>query len=257
VFCAVDFFRDLPLSRARELLMVARRRRVAAGERIIEKGTTGNEFFVIASGSVSVERDGQRIKTYHAGDFFGETALVLNQARTADVIARTDVDMMTLDRHGFLYLLRGTDIARRLVRLARAREERSWELLDANSALRQLSGPQKTQLQSYLDLVTFKAGDELWCIGDKVTSAFLIDQGEVEISGDSSINSTYPSKPKPFGPGALLADIDGLREGRTHDNTARVLADVRAFKVEGTDFVKFLGDNPGVLLFLMGTHFAE
>ncbi len=104
VFCSVDFFRDLPLGRARELLMVARRKKVAAGERIIEKDTAGHEFYVIASGSVSVERNGERIKNYHAGDFFGETALVLNQARTADVVARTDVDMMTLDRHGFLYL---------------------------------------------------------------------------------------------------------------------------------------------------------
>jgi CRP-like cAMP-binding protein/phosphoribosyl 1,2-cyclic phosphodiesterase len=257
VFCSVDFFRDLPLSRARELLMVARRRRVAAGERIIEKGTPGNEFFVISSGSVSVERNGQRIKTYHSGDFFGETALVLNQARTADVVARTDVDMMTLDRHGFLYLLRGTDIARRLVRLARAREERSWELLETNSALRQLSGAQKTQLQSYLDLVTLRAGDELWREGDKINAAYLIDQGEVELLGDESEHTAHGGAPKPFGPGALLADIDGLRDGRQHDTTARVLADVRAFQIDAADFAKFLGDNPGVLLFLMGTHFAE
>jgi len=257
VFCSVDFFRDLPLSRARELLMVARRRRVPAGEKIIEKDTAGHEFFVIASGSVSVERNGERIKTYHAGDFFGETALVLNQARTADVVARTDVDMMTLDRHGFLYLLRGTDIARRLVRLAKAREERSWELLESNSALRQLSGAQKTQLQSYLEVVSFTAGDTLWKSGDPVSAVYLVDHGEVELVGRFGPVQGASGIPKPFRPGALLADIDGLREGKAHDTTARVLADGRAFRVEGADFAKFLANNPGVLLFLMGAHFAE
>ncbi len=263
VFCSVDFFRDLPLSRARELLMLARRRRVAAGEKIITQDTIGREFFILASGSVSVEKSGQRIKTYHAGDFFGETALILNQARTADVIARTDVEMMTLDRHGFLYLLRGTDIARRLVRLARAREERSWELLEQNSALRQLSGPQKTQLQTYLELTPIKAGTSLWKQGDPVQAAYLIDQGEVVLVGEEGGSDPGKSTPamaapsKPFGAGALLAYVDGLRGGGKHASTAHVVADGRVFRIEAADFTKFLGDNPGVLLFLMGTQFIE
>jgi CRP-like cAMP-binding protein/phosphoribosyl 1,2-cyclic phosphodiesterase len=263
VFCSIDFFRDLPLSRARELLMLARRRRVAAGEKIITQDTEGHEFFVIASGSVSVEKSGQRIKTYHAGDFFGETAIILNQTRTADVIARTDVEMMTLDRHGFLYLLRGTDIPRRLVRLAKAREERSWELLEQNSALRQLSGPQKTQLQTYLELVTMKAGATLWKVGDGVDAAFLIDQGEVVLVGDEGSGDPSKSSPgmaapgKPFGSGALLANVDGLRNGGRHASSAHVMSDARLFRIEGPDFNKFLGDNPGVLLFLMGTQFTE
>lgn len=273
VVCSVDFFRDLPLSRAREILMVARRRRVAAGERIIEKDTVGNEFFVIASGSVSVERDGVRIKSYHAGDFFGETALVLNQGRTADVIARTEVDMVTLDRHGFLYLLRGTDIPSRLVRLARAREERSWELFESNLGLRQLSGAQKTELQSYLEIVSFAPGETLWTKGERVSAAFVIDHGEVELEGGSA--------PARFGAGALLADVDALRDGGisvlardrsardtlaprsrgttvgAHDTTARAVGSVRGFRIDGADFAKFLGNNPGVQLFLMGTHFVE
>ena len=266
VFCSVDFFRDLPLSRARELLMLARRRRVAAGEKIIAQDTKGHEFFIIASGSVSVEKNGQRIKTYHAGDFFGETALILNQVRTADVIARTEVEMMTLDRHGFLYLLRGTDIARRLVRLARAREERSWELLEHNSALRQLSGPQKTQLQSYLEITPIKAGELLWNAGDAVQAAYLIDQGEIVLEGDEGAYDagrtdarapTATPNGKPFGSGALLAHVDGLRNGGKHGSTARVVTDGRVFRVEAADFGKFLGDNPGVLLFLMGTQFTE
>lgn len=249
VVCSVDFFRDLPLSRAREILMVARRRRVAAGERIIEKDTVGNEFFVIASGSVSVERDGVRIKSYHAGDFFGETALVLDQGRTADVVARTEVEMVTLDRHGFLYLLRGTDIPSRLVRLARAREERSWELFESNLGLRQLSGAQKTELQSYLERMTFAKGETLWTEGDRVDAAFIVDQGEVELEGCTA--------PAPFGAGALLADVDRLRDGGAHVTTARALCDGRGFRIDRADFAKFMSNNPGVQLFLMGTHFVE
>lgn len=257
VFCQVDFFRDLPLSRARELLMLARRRKLAAGARIIAQDTEGHEFFVIASGTVSVERNGQRIKTYHAGDFFGETALILDQARTADVIARTDVDLMVLDRHGFQYLLRGSDIPRRLVRLARAREERSWELLEQNSALRQLSGAQKTQLQTYLDLITITPGMVLWKAGDPAHAAFLIDEGKVMIDDGKVMPAGNTARLRPFGPGSLLADVDAMREGRVHDDTAQVIAKGRAYRIDTSDFLKFLTENPGVLLFLLGTRFAE
>ena len=265
VFCSVDFFRDLPLARARELLMLARRRRVAVGEKIITQDTVGHEFYIIASGSVSVEKNGQRIKNYHAGDFFGETALILNQVRTADVIARTEVEIMTLDRHGFLYLLRGTDIPHRLVRLARAREERSWELFEQNSALRQLSGPQKTQLQTYLEIMPINAGDTLWHAGDRVEAAFLVDHGEVMIESDDGRGPRSVANPgatlaeisKPFCTGALLADVDGLRNGGIHEDTATVLTSGRAFRIEAPDFAKFLGDNPGVLLYLMGRQFTE
>ncbi len=103
----------------------------------------------------------------------------------------------------------------------------------------------------------------LWKNGNKIEAVFLIDQGEVELVGNlggvpASLNGAPPaSTQKPFGSGALLADIDGLRDERPHDTTAKVLADGRAFRVEGPDFSKFLADNPGVLLFLMGAHFAE
>ena len=157
--------------------------------------------------------------------------------------------MVTLDRHGFLYLLRGTDIPSRLVRLARAREERSWELFESNLGLRQLSGAQKTELQSYLERMTFAKGETLWTEGDRVDAAFIVDQGEVELEGCTA--------PAPFGAGALLADVDRLRDGGAHVTTARALCDGRGFRIDRADFAKFMSNNPGVQLFLMGTHFVE
>lgn len=250
VFCAVDFFRELPMSRGREVLTLAGRRRVPAGTRIIAQDAQGAEFFVIASGTVSVERDGEVIKTYHAGDYFGETALVLDQPRTADVIARTDVELAVLDRHGFSYLLRGTDIPRRLVRLARAREERAWEVVEQNAALRQLTGAQRTQLLSYLEVVRVEAGEVLWSQGDEVRHVVLLDDARVVLEGENG-------RLEPFGGGALLAEIDALRSGAPHETTARVVDGGRIHRAGAAEFSKFLADNPGVLLQLVGTRFAE
>lgn len=250
VFCTVDFFRELPMSRAREVLMLARRERVAAGTKIIAQDASGAEFFVIASGVVSVIRDGQTVKSYHAGDYFGETAIVLDQPRTADVVARTDVELAVLDRHGFLYLLRNTDIPRRLARLARAREDRAWEVVDENGALRELTGPQRTQLLSYLEGVQVEADQALWSVGDPVSQVVLLDDAKVVLEGSSG-------RLEPFDSGALLAEVDALRAEGVHATTARVTQAGRVHRASAGDFLKFLGDNPGVLLQLVGTRFVE
>ncbi len=250
VFCSIDFFRELPLSRARELLVLAKRRSAAAGDTIISQHDEGHEFFVIVHGSVSVMRDGQYVKSYHSGDYFGETALVLNQPRTADVVARTAVELLTLDRHAFLYLLRGTDIPVRLVRLAMARDARSWELFELNGALRQLSGAQKTQLQTYLQRVELGVGDVLWRAGEPVATAFLLDDALVRLTGAEA-------REDPFGTAALFADVVAMREGEPHANTAQVVAAGHAFRVDAGDLLKFLEGNPGVLLQLLGTPFTE
>lgn len=249
-FCAIDLFRDLPIARARELLQLARRIRFAQGERIIAQDTAGDCFYVIATGSVSVVKNGERIKTYHAGDYFGEGALVRDQKRSADVMARSDVELLALDRHGFSYLFRGTDIPRRLERLTIARDQRSWQIVEKNSALRALSAGQKTQLQTFLESRATSAGDILWSEGDTARAAYLVEEGTVNLLG-------YDVPLSPFGEGALLAEVDALRRGEAHQTTARVLDGGNVFRIEGADFLRFLEENPGVHLSFIGARFVE
>jgi CRP-like cAMP-binding protein/phosphoribosyl 1,2-cyclic phosphodiesterase len=250
VFCSVDLFRDFPLSRAKEILHLARRVRHPKGAKIIAQGTAGQQFYIIASGSVSVVQDDQPIKTYQAGDYFGETALLLDQLRNADVIARTDVELVQLDRHGFLYLLRGTDVARRLVRLAHVRAERSFRALQKNSALRSLSSGQKTQLMSYLEAKPVSSGDLLWRAGDPAEEAVLVDDARLALDGAGGAA-------EPFSLGAFLGEIDALRQGIAHRTTAKAVQDGRVFRIARPDLLRFFQDNPGVLVSFLGTSFVE
>src|SRR5690606_23026053 len=57
-FAMVDFLRDLPLSRARSLLQVARRMTLPAGERIVTEGTRGDSFYIIVHGMVQIVKGG-------------------------------------------------------------------------------------------------------------------------------------------------------------------------------------------------------
>ncbi len=48
---------------------------------------------------------GQSNNILHAGDYFGERALLLREPRAADVFAETDVTLVAIDREDFENLL--------------------------------------------------------------------------------------------------------------------------------------------------------
>jgi CRP-like cAMP-binding protein/glyoxylase-like metal-dependent hydrolase (beta-lactamase superfamily II) len=249
VFVGLDLFRGFSLARAREILQVAKRVEYTSGQRIIAQGTPGDAFYVILSGVASVRRDGVELKRYQSGDFFGETALILGQPRNADVYAHTDVVLVEIDRYDFLYLLRGTDIAERLVRLARMRDERSWELFAKNSALQTLTSAQKTQLQSYLEVVPAQAGQRLWSAGAQADAAFIIDEGKVALDGYGAL--------EPYGTGAFLGEVDALVAGKATTGAARVVEDGRVFRLKRADLLRWFDENPGVHLAFLGTRAVE
>jgi putative ABC transport system ATP-binding protein len=83
-----------------------RRERYPAGTVIIRQGDEGDKFYLIKSGEVDVfENLGQpsekRLATLSKGQPFGETALLKDEPRNASVVARTDVQVYTLDKPNF------------------------------------------------------------------------------------------------------------------------------------------------------------
>ena len=252
IFSMVDFLRDLPLSRARSLLQVARRMVLPAGEHIVTQGTKGDSFYIIVNGTVQVVRDGVPIKRYRAGDYFGEMAILLEQPRRADVIAKTDVDLVALDRNDFLAALRGSEMLARLERLVRVRDEGdgAWELLAQNSVLGNLTSAQKTQLQTYLVPCNAHDNEVLWRVGDVPKRAYLV--------ADATVTLRCPEgELKPFTSGAFIGEVDALRLLAPAPSSARVTATGALFAIEQPDLVRFFEDNPGVYLSFLGTRFVE
>ncbi|CAN5919745.1 cAMP/cGMP-dependent 3',5'-cyclic-AMP/GMP phosphodiesterase [soil metagenome] len=250
IFSMVDFLRDLPLSRARSLLQVARRMTLPAGEHIVTQGTKGDSFYIIVHGTVQVVKDGVPIKRYRAGDYFGEMAILLDQPRSADVVARTDVDLVALDRNDFLAALRGSEMLTRLERLVRVRDEGAWELLAQNSVLAHLTSAQKTQLQTYLVPCQGAVDEVLWLAGDIPKRAYLVD--------DAVVTMLCPEgELKPFTSGAFVGEVDALRTSAPSPSSARVTQTGKLFAIDTVDLVRFFEDNPGVYLSFLGTRFVE
>jgi CRP/FNR family cyclic AMP-dependent transcriptional regulator len=65
-----------------------------AGEVLVKEGQRGNELYVIVDGEADVTRNGERVATLGAGDYFGELAVLRPAPRTATVIASTDMQVL-------------------------------------------------------------------------------------------------------------------------------------------------------------------
>ncbi|MFL5980576.1 MAG: MFS transporter [Gaiellaceae bacterium] len=104
---ALTIFAPLPVPVVEQLARDARPLRFDAGRRIVTEGELGEEFFVIVNGDVDVDAPGKPASVLHAGDSFGEIALLQEIPRTATVTARTNVDVLAIGRSAFLAAVTG------------------------------------------------------------------------------------------------------------------------------------------------------
>ncbi|MHB2016831.1 MAG: cyclic nucleotide-binding domain-containing protein [Candidatus Xenobia bacterium] len=246
----IDLFRTLYVEKATEFLSIVRRDPMKSGQLIYKKGDAGNRFYMIVSGEVAMLDEEVVFKTYTAGDYFGETALVTAGKHSTTAIARTDVVLYSVDRCDFLNFLRGTDVVERIVRLAENRSLRTWELFAQNSLLEELTTAQKTQLQAMLEWNVLTEAEDLWNAGSQPEAAFLIDRGEGVIIDEEGREIKFEA-------GAFVGEFDAIRAGHPHRTTARVTGPGVVYRIGRSDLLAYWRQNPGILMVFSGSYIVD
>ena len=141
----MPLFRNLDLKRLRVVAMMGESQAYRARERLFEKGDEGDAAFIIIDGEVEVlvpaEGGEQSVAILGAGEIFGELAVICDQARTSAIAARSELEVLRLDRNVVLNLMREfPDISLEMVRiLARRLERTTQELSQARASLAAIS----------------------------------------------------------------------------------------------------------------------
>lgn len=108
---SIPLFAALPLSAVERLAAGMRPLSFAAGEALMVEGDPGDDYFVIASGTVKVLVGGREVRRQGPGDGVGEIALLRRVRRTATVTALEPVDAYLIDRETFLAAITGHAIS--------------------------------------------------------------------------------------------------------------------------------------------------
>lgn len=107
---SVDLFRGLPEPLRQELAGKLVFAPFARGEAITREGDKDDGLYMLVDGEAAVRigtgRDEREVARLVAGQFFGEMSLMTGEARTASVVAATDVVCYRIDKPAFQQVLR-------------------------------------------------------------------------------------------------------------------------------------------------------
>ncbi len=99
--CAL--FESLSAEQLAKVAEIAVPRRASEGELLFREGSSGDETFVVVSGTVRISKDipgaGEEALTLLGpGSYFGEMAAIDDAPRSADAVAHTDCSLLAIRR---------------------------------------------------------------------------------------------------------------------------------------------------------------
>jgi CRP/FNR family cyclic AMP-dependent transcriptional regulator len=93
---SIPLFQDVEDEELAQIAPFAEEESVDEGTYLVKEGDFSYEFMAIEEGEAEVLRDGEHVADLGPGDFFGEIGLLEKDRRTATVVAKTDMRLITL-----------------------------------------------------------------------------------------------------------------------------------------------------------------
>jgi putative peptide zinc metalloprotease protein len=198
-----------------EIQAVARRMRTEYFPRdtdIIQQGEAGDRFYILRRGRVTViyhepNEPEQIVNELVSGDYFGETALLIDAPRNATIRTLTPVEVLSLSRRDFNKLVRpGFTGDQKIGTILR-----QVGLLRRTPIFKNFPGLQLQRIVSQLEVVKLKEGQTLFQEGDTGDKFYVIESGEVAVyirlpNGESS-EQVRRGPGEYFGEIALLLNV--------------------------------------------------
>ena len=103
----VPIFAELPQATLERIALRVAPEIYDAGAVIFGQGDPGERFYIVESGTVEIDVDGQSVGVFGPGTSFGEIGLLRNVPRTATAVTRTPVRLAAVDGPAFVEAVTG------------------------------------------------------------------------------------------------------------------------------------------------------
>jgi len=81
-----------------------------AGEIVFNSGSVALEMYVVKKGEVDIIYNEQVIETLNPGEIFGEMALIDDKPRSATAVAKTECQLVSIDKEKFSFLIQQSSV---------------------------------------------------------------------------------------------------------------------------------------------------
>lgn len=221
----IFIFRSLEQKQFERVLDAMFAREVVEGDKIIEQGDDGDNFYIIESGKYDIYVNKQKVGQYENQGSFGELALMYNMPRAATIVATTNGKLWALDRLTF----------KRIV-LKTAFEKRKMyeQLLENMPMFKSLNAYERMSVADALFSRSFKDSEPIIKQGDEAQCMYFVESGRVRIVREQDGQT---KEIKVCGPGDYFGELALLTKKpraatayAAGDDTKCAILDVDAFE---------------------------
>ena len=129
----VDLFQDIPGELLSQVSQISKAKNYDNGETIFKDGDVGDSMFIVLEGKISITKGDKEIALLDKGATLGEMALLDNEDRSANAIAKEDSILLKINQDVFYELMESNaDIMKQIIKLLTGRIRTANTKLELN-----------------------------------------------------------------------------------------------------------------------------
>ena len=253
----IELINWIPFNRILEIISCFNDVQFKAKDMIIKEDTYGSTFYIIRSGVVRIYSDkpeNKFTKLCYRGDYFGESCIMTDGFRLANVSAITDVELLVISDSDFKWIfayqnkgsthqLGPIELIKNLSDMRQAKEA---EFINMNLTISKLTETQKCLINMYIKEFFVSTGTVIWKRGDKPTFCFFIKSGKFRVR----IPYQKSEKNTSIRVGTLIGDFPFLLTNTPSESTVECIGEGLIYKFEQRNLLDYLAQYPGFFIIL-------
>lgn len=232
-------FAEVPKDALAEMIAGTELIELEHGEYVMRKGDPGDALYGIVEGSVSVIVPGQQLRlTLAEGDVFGESCLLQDEKRHADVIAQGKLVALRVPREVLTRLIaRHPKLAEVLLELLTRRL--LGNLLQSSPLFQEFDAAGRRELASMFEIRRAAAGTMLAVVGKKMDGLYISLTGTLAVS--------QPGAPERIAPPGVMFGQSTLLSNEPSQVDAKARVNMVVLRLPASAFTQVAMQYPTIL----------
>ncbi len=258
LLCSIELINWVPFNRISEIIECFEEKTYPPDTFVIKENTIGNKFYLIKYGVVKIysNEEGKNFqKICYRGDYFGESSIIGNGQRLANVITVSRTKLLEIDSNDFLWIFdyqnnnmnkNKLSPLQMIKNLSEIRKKKEAEFINNNKVVTKMTENQKCLINMYIIKYHVKKYEILWNKGNDTKFCFFIKTGKYEMKApfDKVGSNFYLDE------GSLVGDFPNLLKKQTTQSSVICLEEGEIFKILKEHLWEFLKQYPGFFILI-------